>query len=71
MTARRDFLRQVLPIGALGAVALNTDFFERVVAAGGAVRQAPWSNPEEGIQLAQLTDTEGNGFMLSQSIERD
>jgi predicted enzyme related to lactoylglutathione lyase len=44
---------------------------ERVVAAGGSVRAAPWSNPEEGIQLAQLTDPEGNGFMLSQAIPGD
>ena len=37
MTARRDFLRQVLPMGALGAVALNTDWLGRVVEAGAAV----------------------------------
>src|SRR3954465_13968103 len=37
MNARRDFLRQVLPVGAIGAVALNTDFLERIVSAGAAV----------------------------------
>src|SRR6476646_10399629 len=37
MNARRDFLRQVLPVGALGAVALNSDWLERIVSAGAAV----------------------------------
>src|SRR4051812_7355488 len=37
MTARRDFLRQVLPMGALGAVALNTDWLGRIVEASVAV----------------------------------
>src|SRR3954468_996134 len=37
MNARRDFLRQVLPMSAIGAVALNTDFLERIVSAGAAV----------------------------------
>src|SRR5438094_2460499 len=36
MQARRDFLRQVLPIGAATAVAFKTDWLERVVAAGAA-----------------------------------
>jgi len=37
MTARRDFLRQLVPTGVLGAVALNTDWFERILSAGAAV----------------------------------
>jgi len=36
MQARRDFLRQVLPIGAATAVAFKTDWLERVVSAGAA-----------------------------------
>jgi isopenicillin-N epimerase len=36
MRARRDFLRQVLPIGAVTVAALKTDWLERVVSAGAA-----------------------------------
>jgi len=36
MQARRDFLRQVLPIGAATAVAFKTDWLDRVVSAGAA-----------------------------------
>ncbi len=37
-----------------------------VVAGGGAVRKPPESRPNEGLTLAEVTDTEGNGFGLSQ-----
>src|SRR6476620_6459473 len=37
MQHRRDFLRQVIPAGAMGYVGLRTDWLERVVAATGAV----------------------------------
>jgi isopenicillin-N epimerase len=37
MQARRDFLRQVLPAGAAAAVALKTDWLDRVVGASAAV----------------------------------
>jgi selenocysteine lyase/cysteine desulfurase len=37
MQHRRDFLRQVIPAGAMGYVGLRTDWVERVVAATGAV----------------------------------
>jgi len=37
MQHRRDFLRQVVPAGAMGYVGLRTDWLERVVAATGAV----------------------------------
>src|SRR4051812_6887953 len=41
MQARRDFLRQVLPVGAATAVAFNTDWLGRVVEATGAVADRP------------------------------
>lgn len=34
---------------------------------GGIVRSEPEDRCEEGIILAELTDTEGNGFMISQN----
>ena len=37
-----------------------------VVEHGGSVRSLPEDRGEEGIILAELTDTEGNGFMMSQ-----
>ena len=37
MQHRRDFLRQVIPAGAMGYVGLRADWLERVVAATGAV----------------------------------
>src|SRR6476659_10107838 len=37
MKARRDFLRQVVPAGVLGAVAFKTDWIERIASATAAV----------------------------------
>lgn len=37
-----------------------------VVDGGGSIRSEPEDRGEEGIYLAMLTDTENNGFMLSQ-----
>ena len=39
---------------------------DEVVLGGGSVRSGPEDRGEEGIFLAELTDTEGNGFMMSQ-----
>ncbi|MGH8972332.1 MAG: VOC family protein [Acidimicrobiia bacterium] len=39
-----------------------------VQAAGGTVVRGPTAPGDEGILLADLVDTEGNGFMLSQPI---
>lgn len=39
---------------------------EEVAAAGGRIRQAPENRSGEGITLARLVDTEGNGFTISQ-----
>jgi predicted enzyme related to lactoylglutathione lyase len=36
-----------------------------VVAAGGTVKVAPSTQPDEGIRLAEVADTEGNVFFLS------
>src|SRR5258706_12114898 len=41
MRARRDFLGQVLPIGAATVAALKTDWLERVVSAGAAAADRP------------------------------
>ena len=37
-----------------------------VLKGGGTLRSGPDDRGEEGILLAHLTDTEGNGFMVSQ-----
>ncbi len=39
-----------------------------VVAAGGKLRSGPVDRPGEPIKLAELTDPEGNGFMLSEDV---
>ena len=41
-----------------------------VVRGGGLVRSGPEDRGDEGIILAHLTDTEGNGFMISQDKSR-
>ena len=40
-----------------------------VVAGGGSIRSGPEDRGEEGIYLAEVTDPEGNGFMMSQDKE--
>ncbi len=42
---------------------------EAVIEGGGSVRMQPEDRGDEGIYLAMLTDTENNGFMLSQEKE--
>ena len=42
---------------------------EAVVAGGGGLRVAPANRPGEAIVLAELIDSEGNGFMLSENQE--
>ncbi|HVE93769.1 MAG TPA: VOC family protein [Acidimicrobiales bacterium] len=41
---------------------------DAVVAAGGTLNWGPKDQPNEGISLADVTDTEGNQFMLSTSL---
>src|SRR4051794_16478599 len=72
MNARRDFLRQVLPMGAIGAVALNTDFFERVVSAGAAVAdrtaadvaadEGYWRDIQQAFTLDRTIINLNNGY---------
>ena len=40
---------------------------EAVTQGGGRVRSGPEDRGDEGIYLAELTDPEGNGFMMSQN----
>lgn len=40
---------------------------EVIVEGGGSIRSQPEDRGEEGIYLAMLTDTENNGFMVSQT----
>ena len=39
-----------------------------IVGAGGAVRSGPEDRTDEGIRLADVTDTEGNAFVVSASL---
>lgn len=41
-----------------------------VEAGGGSIRQLPEDRPGEPIRLAHAADPEGNGFLLTQFIER-
>ena len=50
MRARRDFLRQLVPAGVLGAVALNTDWLDRVVSAGAGVADRTAAEPGRNKQ---------------------
>ena len=42
-----------------------------VIEGGGSVRSGPEDRGDEGIYLAMLTDTENNGFMMSQEKTPD
>ena len=43
---------------------------QEVTAGGGKVRSGPSERPGEPIILAQLADTEGNGFEMAQETEK-
>ena len=72
MNARRDFLRQVLPVGALGAVALNSDWLERIVSAGAAVAdrspaevaadESYWREIQQAFTLDRTIINLNNGY---------
>src|SRR6476646_3538722 len=72
MNARRDFLRQVLPVGALGAVALNSDWLERIVSAGAAVAdrlpadvasdEGYWRDIQQAFTLDRTIINLNNGY---------
>ena len=53
----------------LGIQVANLDAAcEEVVAGGGAIRTPPAARPGEPIKLADVTDPEGNGFMMSEWV---
>src|SRR5438874_6371595 len=72
MQARRDFLRQVLPVGAATAVAFKTDWLERVVAAGAAAADKPaaetaadegyWREIQQAFTLNRTIINLNNGY---------
>jgi selenocysteine lyase/cysteine desulfurase len=72
MQARRDFLRQIVPAGALGAVGFKTDWLERVAsaAAGAADRPAAeiaadenyWRDIQQAFTLDRTIINLNNGY---------
>src|SRR5258706_6852061 len=72
MNARRDFLRQVLPVGALGAVALNSDWLERTLSASAAAADRPpagvaadedyWRDIQQAFTLDRTIINLNNGY---------
>ncbi len=72
MQARRDFLRQIVPAGALGAVGFKTDWLERAVsaAAGAADRPAAeiaadesyWREIQQAFTLDRTIINLNNGY---------
>ena len=72
MRARRDFLRQVLPIGAATVAALSTDWLERVVSAGAAAADRPpaeiaadegyWREIQQAFTLDRTIINLNNGY---------
>jgi isopenicillin-N epimerase len=72
MQARRDFLRQLVPAGALGAVAFKTNWFERVASAAAAVADRPpaevaadeayWREIQQAFTLDRTIINLNNGY---------
>src|SRR6185369_15104875 len=72
MRARRDFLRQLVPAGVLGAVALKTDWLERIVSAGAAVAdrtaadvaadETYWRDIQQAFTLDRTIINLNNGY---------
>src|SRR5438034_9983567 len=72
MRARRDFLRQVLPIGAATVAALKIDWLERVVSAGAAAADRPpaeiaadegyWREIQQAFTLDRTIINLNNGY---------
>jgi selenocysteine lyase/cysteine desulfurase len=72
MRARRDFLKQLVPAGAIGAVAFKTDWLERVVSATGAVADRPaadiaadesyWREIQQAFTLDRTIINLNNGY---------
>src|SRR5262245_2860492 len=72
MQARRDFLRQVVPVGAVGLVGLKTDWIERVVSATSAAADRPaaeiaadesyWREIQQAFTLDRTIINFNNGY---------
>src|SRR4026209_2314556 len=72
MKARRDFLRQLVPTGVLGAGGVDTDWLERIVSAGAAVAdRAPadvaadegyWRDIQQAFTLDRTIINLNNGY---------
>jgi selenocysteine lyase/cysteine desulfurase len=72
MQARRDFLRQVVPVGAAGLVGLKTDWIERVVSATSAAADRPaaeiaadesyWREIQQAFTLDRTIINLNNGY---------
>jgi selenocysteine lyase/cysteine desulfurase len=72
MQARRDFLRQVVPVGAAGLIGLKTNWLERVVSATSAVADRPaadvaadesyWREIQQAFTLDRTILNLNNGY---------
>jgi selenocysteine lyase/cysteine desulfurase len=72
MQHRRDFLRQIVPAGAVGLVALKSDWLDRVVAATGSVEDRPatevaadesyWHEIQQAFTLDRTIINLNNGY---------
>ena len=72
MTHRRDFLRQIVPAGTVGLIALKSDWLERVVAATGSVADRPaadvaadenyWHEIQQAFTLDRTIINLNNGY---------
>ena len=72
MNARRDFLRQVLPIGAAGVVAFKTDWLDRIVSASAALAdrtpaevaadEGYWRDIQQAFTLDRTIINLNNGY---------
>jgi isopenicillin-N epimerase len=72
MRARRDFLRQVLPVGAVSVAALKTDWLERVLSASPAAADRPaaevaadegyWRDIQQAFTLDRTIINLNNGY---------
>src|SRR3954470_24441625 len=72
MNARRDFLRQVLPVGAVGVAALKHDWLERTVSASAAVAdrtaadvaadEGYWRDIQQAFTLDRTIINLNNGY---------
>ena len=72
MNARRDFLRQLVPAGVLGAVAFKTDWLDRVASAAAAVAdrsasdvaadETVWRDIQQAFTLDRTIINLNNGY---------